>query len=107
MARMTKMLLAPVVLVACAYSWLTYFWSRPADKESYWADAWGWTSPRMDPAWEDWRLRTSTFHELKNLGAEWARAWPQTAAKAGSFIALALLLVGLILGGILGYILPH
>lgn len=101
---MMKLLLVPVVIVACAYSWLTYFFGRPADKEVYWSDRWGWTSKAMDPAWADFRNRedSSLYHELKNLGAEWARAWPQTAAKAGSFLLVLNGLIGLAIGILLG-----
>lgn len=100
---MTKLLLIPVVIGACAWSWFTYIFDRPADKDVYWKYCWGWLSPPMQSAWDDWRERTSTFHELKNLGAEWCRAWPQTAAKAGSFLFVLNGLLGLALGFLLGW----
>lgn len=100
---MIKLLLIPVVILACAWSWLTYFAGRPADKETYWRDHWGWTGSAMDHAWADWKVRDKgIFHELKNLGAEWARAWPQTAAKAGSLLIVVNGLVGLAVGFLLG-----
>lgn len=100
---MIKLLLIPAVVVACAWSWATYFFGRPADKEVYWRDHWGWTSTAMDQAWADWKVRDKgIFHELKNLGAEWARAWPQTAAKAGSLFIVVNGLVGLAIGFLLG-----
>ena len=100
-----KLLLIPVVIAACAYSWFTYFFGRPADKEVYWRDHWGWTSAAMQHAWDDFQNRedSSLFHELKNLGAEWARAWPQTAAKAGSLFIVLNGLVGLGIGFLLGW----
>ena len=99
MTRTAKLLLAPLAFLACAWSWATYFAGRPADKEVYWRDAWGWVSPAMDHAWADWKVRDKgTFHELKNLGAEWARAWPQTAAKALAFIAVTLAVLAFIAG---------
>lgn len=102
---MIKLLLIPAVILACAYSWLTYFAGRPADKEVYWRDHWGWTSSAMDQAWNDFKNRqgSTLYHELKNLGAEWARAWPQTAAKAGSLSIVANGMVGLGIGFLLGW----
>jgi hypothetical protein len=97
--RWGRLLLAPVVIAACGWSWLTYvFGGLPSDKKVYWADAWGWDSPEM---WHHWAMlrgshpafaaeRVSTFHELKNIGSEWARAWPQTAVKVLSMIIVVL-----------------
>ncbi len=103
---MGKLLLIPVVIAACAWSWLTYLVTGfPDDKKAYRANAWGWLSKAMDPAWADFANRedSTLFHELKNLGAEWARAWPQTAAKAGSLFIVLNGLIGLVLGFLLGW----
>ena len=93
---MLRILTLPLVYLACALSWASYFAGRPADKQVYWRNAWGWLSPEMEPHWRllfDRRApeRGSTFHELKNIGAEYCRAWPQTAAK--SFALLSMLAI--------------
>lgn len=103
---MKRILLLPLVYLACAFSWASYVAGRPADKEVYWRDAWGWLSPEMEP---HWRLlfdrgdpaRGSTFHELKNIGAEYCRAWPQTAAKSFALLSLAASALAFAAGAIL------
>ena len=84
-----RLLLIPVIITACGWSWFTYVLGKvPADKRSYWADNWGFTSPEMEVHWAYLQgapgvteYNEGTYHELKNIGAEWCRAWPQTAAK--------------------------
>jgi hypothetical protein len=95
---MLRLPLLPLVWLACAWSWLTYFGARPADKEVYWRHAWGWLSPEMEPHWtmlldSSAPGRGSAFHELKNIGAEYCRAWPQTAAKSWAFLSVAALVL--------------
>lgn len=101
-----RLALLPVIFAAGAFSWGTYVTGNlPADKRSYWKNFWGWLSPAMEPHWTllgdvDHPERKSTFHEVKNIGAEYCRAWPQTAYKAGSFLVacvIALLVITIIL----------
>lgn len=113
LARRTwgRIVLVPAVFAACAFSWATYLKDRPADKQVYWRNLWGWNSPEMQPHWDNLSGehpdgRKSTFHELKNIGAEYCRFWPQTAAKAGSFLASILALAALI-GGLSWVFLLH
>jgi hypothetical protein len=92
-----RILLAPIVVAAGGWSWLTYvFGALPLDKKQYWRDAWGWDGAAMGLAWSELISGESVFHELKNIGAEWARAWPQTAFKVLSMFIL--LLVGMVIG---------
>jgi hypothetical protein len=100
-----RILLAPIVVAAGGWSWLTYvFGALPDDKKVYWADAWGWNSEPMEYHWSYLHTPSlidggSTYHELKNIGAEWARAWPQTAFKVLSMFILVL--TGMLLGVLL------
>ena len=87
-----RLALLPVVALAGAFSWATYFVNGvPDDKKSYWANCWGWLSPEMEPHWivladKHTPGRKSTFHEIKNIGSEYCRAFAQTAYKAGSLL---------------------
>jgi ABC-type phosphate/phosphonate transport system permease subunit len=95
-----RILLAPVVVAAGGWSWLTYvFGSVPDDKKVYWSGNWGWLSIPMVTPWHELANAESVFHELKNIGAEWARAWPQTAFKVLSMFILVL--TGMLLGALL------
>jgi hypothetical protein len=109
MRTFLKMLLAPIIFYAGAWSWASSIGDPPDDKESYFANMWGWLAPEMDEHWA--RLFDKkherygfNYHNLKNVGAEWARVNPQRAYKAlaligavhfwfGAFFVLALVVL--------------
>jgi hypothetical protein len=103
-----RIALLPVITATGAFSWGTYsVEGRPDDKKAMWSNFWGWLSPAMEEHWDmlgykNTPGRKSTFHELKNVGTEYHRTWPQTAFKANSFIAVCLVLAVLLAGFLAG-----
>lgn len=83
-----RVVLALVVIVAGAWSWLAdnlLAW-HPSRSEMQRA-CWGWLSPAMTPHWQ--RVadgNESLFHVLKNVGTEWARLDSERVYKAGCFV---------------------
>jgi hypothetical protein len=102
-----RFVLLPVVFCAGAFSWGTYaVRGVPDDKKAMWKNCWGWLSPQMEEHWDmladtEFPGRKSTFHELKNIGSEYCRVWPQTAYKAGSFLVACVIVLTAVLGAIL------
>ena len=74
----------PLILVANGWSWLTYLLSGfPPDKVQYMLDGWNWLSPDMEPHWIALESTSDRrFHELKNVGVEYARLHAQPAMKS-------------------------
>lgn len=78
-----RLVTIPLIYLANGYSWLTYMlMGYPDDKAQYMKDMWGWNAPDMQEHWHSLSTGTSRFHELKNVGVEYARAHAQPAMKS-------------------------
>lgn len=79
-----RLITIPLIILACGWSWLTYLLTGfPRDKVLYKLDAWNWLSPDMDVHWNELeRTSDRRFHELKNVGVEYARLHAQPAMKS-------------------------
>ena len=95
----------PLIVLANGWSWFSYLLTGfPSDKEVYRADRWGWLGQDMNRHWEDLENpQSSYFHELKNVGVEYARSHAQPAMKSlcmflvlgwlGCFVSTSLLVL--------------
>jgi hypothetical protein len=74
----------PLILAANAWSWGSYVLGGfPQDKEVYRVHLWNWLSPDLEEHWLALeRSGSETFHELKNVGVEYARLHAQPAMKS-------------------------
>lgn len=91
---------------ACAWSAFTYiFQGMPADKQSYWAKDLGF-SDLSAPEYADSVAQYKAdpgFHRLKDILVEWTDAWPQRAAKIMALGGCLLWVLGVIVGGLVGW----
>lgn len=79
-----RLIKVPLVVAACGWSWASYLLiGHPADKVQYLQNAWNWLSPDLEEHWTQLENANGrTYHELKNVGVEYARAHAQPAMKS-------------------------
>lgn len=90
---------------ANAWSAFTYLFSgMPEDKLSYWTED---TSPEYVAAVAAYKANPS-FHNLKDVGVEWNKAWAQRGFKVtalfGCLLSVGTLCLGLLSGSLLSYL---